>query len=797
MRARARRHHFIIRRASPRLTLSLSASRALNSFNDLEWFAMVFSCGLGIGLFYWGVSEPIYYYRGYSDMQKVPWSNDDGRAQQAIFITLFHWGLHGWVPYVLFAVNIGVVCHRNGYPIAPRYTLLPLLGEKVTAGFLGDLIDAVSIATTTYGVCTSLGMGVYGLCEGLIRVGWVDAEYCASVNNQCWIVVFITAAATVSVLTGLSRGIKYLSMFGIFLATFFLLTVMFSDNTWYLLNVVVQSIGHYFQWIIQVGFDCEAFQQLNFEIDPARNPEDTPRSAAGGYNLLIGSSNNNRATNFIQTMEDVEDSTPTWCEYVDASGGSMRGACTDLPSDATEADFLQTWNNAPGSFYSQSSTKFMDWWTIFYWGWWISWAPFVGLFIGKISRGRTIRNVILGSFFLPCAYSFVWFSVLGGLGIKVQRIVELALSGTVLNDDGTPMTFDPTANSMPWNSNCEALGYSGGVPATDEAIAMGDLGYYALSCRSHTSRTYDAVSHFIGIKMMLFWSIVVGLFVWFVTSSDSGSYIDTLTSAQGHENTPPIQEIYWSWTEGISAIALLKAGGRGGGSALKALRAVSLIGGLPLTFALCYMCSSTLQACKLACGDSDIVDASEWNTNSNDIWIGFDGIAGAQERLPKLVKACVCPFFQLKAAAARVWGDTAGTFIGAFMTAGWYTWFFLVVIGHALENNSSSGVIPLDKGDRASFYFGYNVGWALYVCWCFGLMAIRAPIRQKYGIYGTYLEDLWQCVIQSPFIVAQLGAQAMDEPVPRAAVDEKAIDIDVKDESKSGAIELEATEAEA
>ena len=110
---------------------------------------MVFSCGLGIGLFYWGVSEPIYYYRGYSDMQKITHVNDDGRAQQAIFITLFHWGLHGWVPYIVMAINLGVVCYRQGYPISPRYCFLPLLGEKVTNSLLGDLIDSVSIVTTT------------------------------------------------------------------------------------------------------------------------------------------------------------------------------------------------------------------------------------------------------------------------------------------------------------------------------------------------------------------------------------------------------------------------------------------------------------------------------------------------------------------------------------------------------------------------------------------------------------------------------------------------------------------------
>ena len=138
-------------------------------FSDFAWFSMLFSCGIGVGFYYYGVSEPISHYRGSANLQSIPVTNDDQKAQQAIFQTLFHWGLHGWIPYIVVALTLGVTCHRQGLPMTMRNAFHPLIGDH-TRGFAGDLIDALSISCTTFGVCTSLGLGVSQINSVLARL---------------------------------------------------------------------------------------------------------------------------------------------------------------------------------------------------------------------------------------------------------------------------------------------------------------------------------------------------------------------------------------------------------------------------------------------------------------------------------------------------------------------------------------------------------------------------------------------------------------------------------------------------
>ena len=345
------------------------------------------------------------------------------------------------------------------------------------------------------------------------------------------------------------------------------------------------------QWIIQIGFDCEAFQSLNYEIDPTKG--------VNGYygNQLVGSQNNDSPANLVERLQK---------KHFDVLGEN-----TYEEKDASFEMFNGGLNSSPEAFYGQSTTYFMDWWTIFYWGWWISWAPFVGTFVAKISRGRTVRNVILGAFILPCFYSFIWFSVYGGLAVKMQRVAEVALtpsdqvSLSPWYDADLGVVHGAAAGGKYQPPSCATMGYSGSTPVRADAIALADLGYYPLNCRGHSGRIYDIVAPYFGIETFLVFLILVTITCYFVTSSDSGSFVDTLTSAQGHEKPAAIQEIYWSWTEGISAIALLKAGG---GDALTTLRSISLVAGLPFTIALCYSCTATLMACKEAAGDKDILE---------------------------------------------------------------------------------------------------------------------------------------------------------------------------------------------
>jgi choline-glycine betaine transporter len=282
-------------------------------YNDFTWFCMLFTCGVAVGLYVFGVAEPLYFYRqptiwhswnyDYA-VTKVAVQNDAQRAQQAIFMAVYHWGIHGWVPYVLLALLIGVVSFRWGLPMTIRSCFYPLIGDHAL-GVIGDFIDALSISTTTFGVCTSLGLGVTQLARGmqfLKDITCDEKEKCEDAGgtwditqygaNNCFsptedvedctlaflrpdgelkdalytIIALVTLVATLSVLTGLDNGIKVLSKVAFTLGFIVLLTVTYADNTFYLLSVIVQTVGYYIQYIIQVGFDCEAFQQLGFEF---------------------------------------------------------------------------------------------------------------------------------------------------------------------------------------------------------------------------------------------------------------------------------------------------------------------------------------------------------------------------------------------------------------------------------------------------------------------------------------------------------------------------------------------------
>merc|ERR1712072_1458577 len=230
----------------------------------------------------------------------------------------------------------------------------------------------------------------------------------------------------------------------------------------------------------------------------------------------------------------------------------------------------------------------MNGWTIFYWGWWISWAPFVGMFIAKISKGRTVGQAIKGAFVAPVLFSFLWLTIFGSLGIKMQRASEMAL--------------DVTVDKTDWSINCTTH-YSGNAPSSEKAIALADKGYYLLSCRAHNDRILDVMEPYGKLTPFMHLLVLVGITFYFVTSSDSGSFIDDVISAQGHENPPWIQRVYWALTEAATAQALLTSSSSGLGT----IQAVSVVAGLPYTIAICYLCTSLMRALRRECRDPEIL----------------------------------------------------------------------------------------------------------------------------------------------------------------------------------------------
>jgi choline-glycine betaine transporter len=851
-------------------------------YNDFTWFAMLFTCGVAVGLYVYGVAEPLYFYRqpvswfGYGgsydyNHYKVNTQTDAMRAQQAIFMAVYHWGIHGWVPYILLALLVGVVSFRWGLPMTIRSCFYPLLGDHAL-GLFGDLIDSISISTTTFGVCTSLGLGVSQLSSGLQyvkRIGCSRMDKCAEAGgiwdvntygadmcytpggevqaydectadwlqngeaqrgSQYLIIGLITFFATISVLTGIDRGIKYLAKCAFTLGMVVMVTVLLGDNTWYLLNVMVQTTGYYLNHVVQVGFDCEAFQQLGIEFsafgatnylwgsagsdstvnkllahdvsitmtssdcgDQANpcsagmiNSAITTAIAAGGvlaaqninYLASIGMSPTS-----IQNLQDVNAalagvyggavSTPCGGSFTyDADTGvTSHGAASSLAITGSEAstgadvcaglagaaytacqtawagDFPrcpETLTSNAGdwgvcssyamscpitaTYYDDSNPSFMDWWTIFYWAWWITWAPFVGFFVAIISRGRTVREVIVGGFVCPTIFAIIWFSVFGGLAIKMERTAEMALS----------VRADHHHAAVQCSEH-----YSGGNPITPESKKLAAAGYYMLTCMPPNDQIYLLMEPYENLQGFLHFALWLGLVIYFLTSSDSGSMTDDIISASGLSAgyIPSWQKVFWCFTEGIVAMALLKEG-----NSLSSLRALSIVIGLPYTIFLCMMVPACYRALKKEAGDEDIASSKRFNTQLLDFLEGFKPNGGSPcapvEHLKHVLTGLFVPGLPIYNIYTKLWPeDTLGAILYGAGSMGCYlVWFILHIV--EVEHKHS-----------------YLVAWLLFFFFLAIVVHLRVETRLKYKVWGSPVDDIFVALLMYPFVLAQCAMQ--------------------------------------
>ncbi|XP_028401735.1 uncharacterized protein LOC114524762 [Dendronephthya gigantea] len=580
-------------------------------FSNATYFTMLFSAGIAIGLFYYAVAEPIFHYVPGGPGYNRYWGRytDNQRAQDAINITLFHWGAHAWVVYSLVGVLMGLVSYRQGLPMTIRSCFHPLIGDMIY-GWVGDVIDILSVIVTMFGVCTSLGLGVITLNSGINRL---NSDIDESTDNQIIIIWLITVVATISVISGLRVGIRRLSEICFCLGMTLMLFVLFSDNTWFLLNLYVQSIGYYFQWLIQLGFHTDAFAQLGNAPDKLENP--------------------------------------TW----------------------------------------------MDGWTIFYWGWWIAWSAFVGMFIAKVSRGRTIRNVINATMTAPILYSFFWLCIFGGVGIKMEREAELN---------------NVTCNSVLGGGNSTAS-YNG---------------LYRLSCRAFSRMFFDVLGQYgDNLEGFLFGLSLATIVLYFVTSSDSGSLVIDCLSANGSPEPPVLQRIFWALTEGACATALLKAGGR---DALDALQTVSIAGGLIYTVIICFMCISIWKVVKEEAGESN-PNAPQFSSSI----LAVLGCISAQKWL-NVFFAAVFPWYRGGQAAGKIYNQKP-----------WPHMLALAVMMYAW--------IALEIAEVASNGLAY-IGWVILFGFFAYLIAIRVAIRNRYGIQGSLFEDALAVIFMYPLVVDQM-----------------------------------------
>ena len=404
-------------------------------FGFLSWLAMLFAAGMGVGLMFFGVAEPLTHY-----LSDITTGSAEHKQQEALLHTLFHWGIHAWAVYGTIALALAYFGFRYKLPLALRSCFYPLLKERIN-GKLGDLIDIMALLATLFGIITTLGFGASQLGAGLHQLGWISEN---SFSLQMVVIAVVMSLAIFSAISGVGKGVKILSELNLTLAFCLLIFVLVAGPTLYLLSAFSDNIGTYLSNLVQLSFKT----------------------------------------------------------YV----------------------------------YEQEHTAWFSGWTILYWAWWCSWAPFVGLFIARISKGRTIREFIFGVLVVPSLFGILWFTVFGNTAI--------------------------------WLNNGEAAGILGQMISSPETLLFKFLDYLPLS----------SVTGLVSL-------VVISLF--FITSADSGIYVlNNIASRDKSLVAPRWQAMMWGILMSVVAIVLMQSGG------LANLQAMTLLVALPFAMLMLLMCFS-------------------------------------------------------------------------------------------------------------------------------------------------------------------------------------------------------------
>ncbi|GGX86017.1 high-affinity choline transporter BetT [Litchfieldella qijiaojingensis] len=480
-------------------SIRLGPDHSRPEFSLLSWSAMLFAAGIGIDLLFFSVAEPLSHYLAPPDLQ--PESQAAMRA--AVVQTFFHWGLSGWGLYVLMGMALAYFSYRHRLPLSIRSALYPLLGKRIY-GPIGHTVDITAVISTVFGIATSLGIGVMQLNYGLNYMFDVPE----SLSVQIVLIALVVVIATISVVSGVDKGIRRLSEFNMLLALALLLFVLFQGQTLKLLDMAVNNIGDYFSGFIGKSFDTYA--------------------------------------------------------YAGAEANEWKG-----------------------------------WWTIFFWGWWIAWTPFVGLFLARISRGRTIREFVAGALGIPLAFMMIWMSVFGNSGIEL---------------------------------------------VANQGVA--ELGQQALSTPQTTM--YTLLEHYPWAIATAGVVTILGI-VFFVTSADSGALVlanfTSILSDVNHD-APIRLRIFWSAMIGLVTVALLMAGG------LNALQSAVVITALPFSVVIFAIMAGTYRALRME-GDkalarrriADITPEGDWRERL-DRALDTSNRAGAAATIEHAIRPALAQFAQ-------------------------------------------------------------------------------------------------------------------------------------------------------
>jgi choline/glycine/proline betaine transport protein len=465
-------------------------------FSYFSWFAMLFGAGMGIGLVFWSIAEPIYHFQSNPFMTEAQAMSPEA-AQLAMRLTFLHWGLHPWAIYVVVGLSLAYFAYRKKLPLTIRSALYPLIGDKIY-GPIGHAVDVLAVFGTVFGLATSLGLGAQQMDTGLSYLFGYDSyatvevtakqdyinEQCSNIvaeteKNTCvetatkefprpfptslvLLILAVTGIATWSVVTGVARGVKILSEINLLLSLFLLVFFLTFGPTRYLLNSLLQNTGDYFATVIPISLWTDTYKNTGWQ-----------------------------------------------------SG-----------------------------------------WTTFYWAWWIAWSPFVGIFIARISRGRTIREFVLGVLLVPTALAIMWLTFFGGTALYIE------LYHTIINEAGETVA---------------AIGQAGIIEAVKNDVT---IALYT---------TFEKMD--VGIMSTVAAGIATLLIgTYFITSSDSATLVVCTILSLGNDEPPLRHRVFWGMGEGAVAGVLLILGG------LQALQTASIIAALPFSFVMLIMVYGLVKA---------------------------------------------------------------------------------------------------------------------------------------------------------------------------------------------------------
>ncbi|MAD60462.1 MAG: choline transporter [Myxococcales bacterium] len=414
-------------------------------YSRSSWYAMLFAAGMGIGLVFYGVAEPLAHFRS----PPVGDALSPEALTSALPLTYHHWGLHAWAVYAVIGLSIAFFTYRRNLPLSIRSCFYPIFGDRIY-GWLGHFIDIIAVFGTLFGLATSLGAGAGSVSAGFHRL--FDTP--DTVGVQLIVIAVITGAATVSLVTGVDKGIKILSEVNMVIAGLLLLFVFLVGPTTYILDRFTEGVGLYFN----------DFVYRSFKLGQA---------------------------------------------------------------GTTESNWIKGWS-------------------VVYWGWWVAWAPFVGMFVARISRGRTIRDFVLSVMCVPVVVTFFWFAVFGGTALSPE------LRPNILS------TIQQAGSSA-------------------DAVAV-----------------YAMLEQLPFAQILCFLAVIV-VTIFFVSSSDSASFVVDMLTSGGHLEPPTWQRVFWATAEGATAAVLLYTGGE---KVLSGLKAGVVSFGLPFCFLVLLMCYALFKALK-------------------------------------------------------------------------------------------------------------------------------------------------------------------------------------------------------